>query len=118
LDLPFFESEQVPLPPDQVRVMSARATPYPDPRRVKVAVSLTPFVERPDVELRIADPAGETLAEAAVIECVEHAFELTLHLRRPPPTATVCRLQVTVRYPERNLESGFVVAFSLSAPDA
>ena len=116
MDLQFFESEQVPLPPEHVRVTSARAAPYPDRRRVRVGVSLTPFLERPDVELRIADPAGETLAEAAVIECVEHEFELTLHLRQPSPTAMVCHLEVKLSYPERDLASAFVVEFSLPAP--
>lgn len=116
MDLQFFETEQVPLPPEQVRVTSARAAPYPDRRRVKVGVSLTPFLERPDVELRIADPAGETLAEAAVIECVEPEFELTLHLRQAQPTAALCQLHVTVRYPERDLEASSVVEFSLPAP--
>jgi hypothetical protein len=116
LDPQFSEFEQAPLPPEQVRVTSARASPYPDRRRVKVGVCLTPFLERPDVELRIADPGGETLAEAAVIECVEHEFELTLHLRQPSLTAMACHLQVKVSYPERDPASAFVVEFTLPAP--
>lgn len=115
MDLPFFEADQAPQPPEQVRVVGAQAAPYADGRRVKARVSLTPFLERPDVELRIANQAGETLAEAAVIECVEQEFELTLHLRQAPPGAATCRLEVIACYPDRNLRSSFSVGFELPA---
>ncbi len=118
MDLHWVEPEQVPLPPDQVRVVRAEATPYADGRRVKVGVSLTPFLERPDVELRIADPAGETLAEADVVECVEPEFELTLHLRHLPPKAMLCRLHVKVGYPDQGIESALAVDLPLPEPMA
>jgi len=103
VDLNFVEPDQIPVPPEQVRVLNARAEPYADRRRVKVSVRLTPFLERPDVELQIVDEAGETVAEASVIECVEPDFDLTLHIRQPP-TGDRARLAVTVHYPDRALE--------------
>jgi len=116
MDLHFVEPEQVPTPPEQVRVLALRATPLADGRRVKVAVSLTPFLERPDIELRILGLRAETLAEADVIECVDHDFEVTLHLRVLPQTAATGRLQVVVRYPDRGLETSSSVEFPLPVP--
>jgi hypothetical protein len=112
VDLNFVGPEQIPVPPEHVRVLRARAEPYADRRRVRVSVSLTPFLERPDVDLRIVDPPGATVAEASVIECVEPDFELTLHLRQAPD-ADRCRLDVTVHYPDRALEHRLSLDFAL-----
>ena len=112
MELNFVEPEQIPLPPEQVRVLRALAKPHPDRRRVKVSVKLTPFLERPDVELRIVDEAGETVAEASVIECVEADFDLTLHIRHAP-TADRARLDVTVLYPDRALQHSLSLDFTL-----
>jgi hypothetical protein len=113
MDLHFVEPDQAPVPPEQVRVLALHATPLADGRRVKVAVALTPFLERPDVELRILDPHAQTLAEADVIECVDHDFEVTLHLRVLPRAGATCRLQAVVRYPDRGLEASSGVEFLL-----
>jgi hypothetical protein len=112
VDLHLVDPEQIPVPPEQVRALQARAEPFPDRRRVKVSVSLTPFLERPDVELRIVDDAGVILAEASVIECTDSDFALTLHLR-PPPASGHARLEVTVQYPDRALEHGLSIDLTL-----
>ncbi|MCJ7511648.1 MAG: hypothetical protein MUO23_01605 [Anaerolineales bacterium] len=113
MDVELVGPEQVPVPPEKVRVLSARAAAYSDGRRVKVSVRLTPFLERPDVELRIVDGAGQLLAEAAVIECVETDFELTLHLRQGTPRPAACELAVRVRYPDRDLQTDHTLRFSI-----
>ncbi len=118
MDLQFVEPDLVPVPPEDVRVLEAAASPYPDGRRVKVAVRLTPFLDRPDVELRIFDGKGGERAQAAVIECVDHEFTLTLHLRSAKPEQGPFRLQVTASYPDRGLQTSLWAEFSPVAPAA
>ena len=45
------------LPPNQTRLLDLRAEPYPDGRRMRVALELTPFEQRPYIELTLTDPA-------------------------------------------------------------
>ena len=84
-ELAFFESDEVPRPKDEVQILRLAARPYPDGRRVRLDVSLTPFLERPNLEFEVFEPSGETVGAMSVIESMDHEFELTLHLRSPQP---------------------------------
>ncbi len=48
----------VGLPPAEVRFTELRIEPWPDGRRLRVHVSLTPFQNKPDLEAMILDEAG------------------------------------------------------------
>jgi hypothetical protein len=86
---PFFLDPNVErLPPEATRLLDLRAEPYPDGRRVRVGLELTPFQKRPDIELTLTDPDGQPAASASVIEPMGWRLELTLHLaHRTPHTA-------------------------------
>jgi hypothetical protein len=58
-----------------------RAEPYPDGKRVRVNLELTPFLHFPEVELTLTDPTGQTCTSASVIETVGRKLELTLRIR-------------------------------------
>lgn len=99
-------------PPQQVRITSLKIEPNPDGVRVRVLLTLTPFQERPGVELRIIDAAEKEAANVSIIEAMDHRMALTMHLRgggfQPP-----FRLTVRVIYPEsepadqKNIEFNF-----------
>ena len=76
----FFEQGDSPLPREEVRIEHIRAEPYPDGRRVRVTVALTPFSEKPNLSLTISDAKGDTVAEAELLEIITPATELTMHL--------------------------------------
>ncbi|MCZ7538671.1 MAG: hypothetical protein M5U29_01865 [Anaerolineae bacterium] len=69
------------LPPDQVRIERVRAMPYPDRRRIRVEVEVTPFRERPSLEIAICNQAGEVVATASAIDLMAFRVVFTLHLR-------------------------------------
>ncbi len=81
MDIFFQDPDEVPLPPDEVRIRDFTATPYPDGRRIKVYLELTPFQKRPSSEITITNRAGEILAVANIIETMTRKIDLTLHLR-------------------------------------
>ena len=84
-ELEFFEPEDVPQPKEEVRIRRLAARPYSDGRRVRLEVSLTPFIERPNVEFEIVNGQGQSVGTLNVIESMDHDFELTMHVRGPAP---------------------------------
>jgi hypothetical protein len=54
---------------------------HPDGRRLRVNLRLTPFLERPNVDLEVQDDTGGRLASATIVETTEPDLALTLHLR-------------------------------------
>lgn len=81
----FFEPEEMSRPQSEVRIASLSARPYPDGRRVRVHIGLTPFAQRPNLDIRVLNAAGESVASANVVEAIEREMELTLHLRGDAP---------------------------------
>ena len=67
--------------PQDVRFTELRVEPWPDGRRVRVHVSLTPFQKNPNVEVVITDPAGNEVARASIIETADVRFVFTMHIR-------------------------------------
>jgi hypothetical protein len=93
------------LPRDQVKITKITATPYPDGRRVNVAVEVTPFRERPNLEIaiqRIADEASEIVASTSVIAIMNFRVDFNLHLRGIEHTAGDYTVNVALYYEEAN----------------
>jgi len=70
-------------PPSEVRVTSLRAEPWPDGRRIRVLVTVTPFLERPDVTAFIYDEAGEEVSTINIVETMDVRMAFTMHIRSP-----------------------------------
>ncbi|MEK7277564.1 MAG: hypothetical protein AAB427_09460 [Chloroflexota bacterium] len=74
-----------PQPPELVKIESLTTKVYPDGRRVRVDVRLTPFLERPNMEFQVLNSAGDEVASLSIIESMDYKFEMTVHLRGPQP---------------------------------
>jgi hypothetical protein len=87
-DIPLYdESEEIPAPrarPD-VRFTRVAVKPYPDGRRVKLSFALTPFEERPSVDMAVTNAEGREVASLSLIEAMDTQFDFTVHLRGPEP---------------------------------
>lgn len=83
MEIFFRDPDEVPLPPDEVRIRELAANPYPDGRRVRVYLELTPFQQQPDAEVRVLDAQGQQVASASIIETIDPRMEMTIHLRNP-----------------------------------
>jgi hypothetical protein len=83
-DIHFFDDPgSTPQPRDEIRVEDISLDPYPDGRRVRIAIRLTPFgpTDRPNVNIAVRDEAGQEVTTMSVIETLENDFALTIHLR-------------------------------------
>ncbi len=96
----FYQLPEDGLPPQEVRIIDLRPEPWPDQgRRVRVHLSLTPFRERPDIHVKIADPAGEEVSSISIIESIEAKMAFTMHIRSPEVKGQYL-LTASLVYPE------------------
>ncbi len=66
---------------DELRFNQIGIYVHEDGRRVAVGFDITPFIERPSINVLVTNETGEEAASISVIEVVQPNFNLTLHLR-------------------------------------
>ena len=87
MQINFFDDlREAPKGREDVRLKQLGLYVYPDGRRVAVGFDLTPFRERPSIEVRVVNERGEAAGWLNVIETLEANFSLTMHLRDKEPT--------------------------------
>ncbi len=82
-DIFFAESSEAPVPLAEVRIRAVDAKPRPDGVRVDVHLELTPFQQRPNIEVVITSAAGRQVAALSVIEAIDPKMDFTMHVREP-----------------------------------
>ena len=113
----FLNDPAIPrLPPKETRLLDLRAEPYPDGQRIKVNLELTPFAEKPYVDLHLTDPAGAPVASASIVEPVAWKLELTLHIRKSTPDAGKYTLLASLLYPDLGEIDRRQITLELSRP--
>ena len=97
MDIFFTDPTDVPLPPEDVRIRKFEIDPYPDGKRLRVSLELTPFLKKPSGEIVIFDALQNPVASVNIIETIDPKMQLTMHLRSPE-TAGSYRAQITLFY--------------------
>ncbi len=106
MDLFFPNPDEERLPPEQVRLLDLRAEPWPDAKRVKVLIEITPFEKRPSLEISLTDASGSQVASANILETMARRLEINLHLRAPAPAGEVYSLSATLYYQKPPTQGG------------
>ena len=83
-DIFFSNIDEAPLPPAEVRIRELAARPRRDRARIDVQFALTPFQQRPNIEVAVRDNAGRQVSALSIVEAIEPQMEFTMHLRRAP----------------------------------
>jgi hypothetical protein len=77
-----FEPIEDALPPQEVRITGLRAEPWPENgRKVRVHLDVTPFLERPNMEMIITDSEGAYVSRINIIESIDARVTFTMHIR-------------------------------------
>lgn len=99
------------VPPQEVRLEELRTEPWPDPHRVRIHLTLTPFLARPYLLASILNSAGEVVSSASIVEAMQHRMTFTMHIRTPDvdPHYT---LSVEVSYPDTGVVDRRSISFS------
>jgi hypothetical protein len=98
VNIEFFEDpDQIPRAREDVRFKQLGIFVHDDRRRVAVGFNITPFLERPSIQLQVKNERDEAAAALTVVETIDTQFSLTLHLRDHDPT-NVYRVQAVLYY--------------------
>jgi len=86
MSMMFFADEtEVPLPPREVRITEVQVRPAPDGRRVALLITLTPFLEYPNLEVVLYRPDGDEERSLTVVGTMDRQLALTMHVKQPMP---------------------------------
>ena len=87
-DIFFTSASEAPVPPTEVRVRVLDVAPRPDGVRVNVHMELTPFQQRPNIEVAIHNADARVVAALSVVEAIDPKMDFTMHLRESKPTGS------------------------------
>ena len=81
MDFFFPEDNLNRMTPDETRITSLSAVPYPDGYRLHVHIEMTPFQTRPHIDIKLTDADGDEVASTSVVEPLNWKIEFTMHIR-------------------------------------
>ena len=102
--------------PEETRITSLTATPYPDGYRLRVNIEITPFQQRPHLEVVLNDADNEEIASTSIIEPLGWKIEFTMHIRgelNNPYT-----LEARLFYPDGPAAEPQAFTFDVKPPDS
>jgi hypothetical protein len=99
MDLNWVDASEAPVPPEEVRIQRLEVTPHGDGRRIKVEIELTPFVQRPSLDVVLIDGQGVEVASTSIIEAVNPRMSFIMH-RRTIDLHDPHEMRVVVHYPD------------------
>ena len=117
-DINIFDNpNKVPKPKDQIHIESVKAAPYADRFRVYVEVSVTAFLERPNLLLVLHNSQGKIVSELNVIATMHSDMDFTIHIRNVEDPAGEYTLNIELFYETRNPPQDRA-SFTFSIPPA
>lgn len=82
MTISFFEPGDVPQPPEKTKIELLEANPHQDSWRIKVIVHVTPFQQRPNLEIDLLKaPELRQVASLSIVETMHPRMEFTMHIR-------------------------------------
>lgn len=102
MDIFFTDPNDVPVPPENMDIRELKAVPYSDGRRVAIEFEISPFQQKPNIEIGIFNQMGQQVASFSVVEAIENKMTFTIHLREPKPSGDY-QLKMQIFY--TNLDS-------------
>ncbi|MBN2388933.1 MAG: hypothetical protein JXB85_18100 [Anaerolineales bacterium] len=110
----FLDPDIERLPPARTRLLDLRAEPSSDGQRLRLHLELTPFEQRPDLELTLTDPDGSPCGSASIVGPVSWVLELTFHVRKPVEVPGIYTLTAVLSYVEHGEVDRRAITFALS----
>ena len=81
MDFFFPEDNLTRAVPEETKINSLSAQPYPDGRRLRVNLEVTPFQKRPYIEIILTDADGGEVSSTSIVEPLSWKLEFTMHIR-------------------------------------
>ena len=81
MDFFFPEDNLQRMTPEETRITALSADPYPDGTRLHINIEMTPFQQRPHLEITLFNGNGDEVASTSIVEPMTWRIEFTMHLR-------------------------------------
>lgn len=104
MDIFFTDPNDIPLPPNEVRIRDFRAEPWKDGQKIRVYLETDPSLKKPSAELTLIDPQDKIISNISIVESMTNKIEVNMHLRSAP-IAGQYKLQVILYFDELESES-------------
>jgi len=113
-----FTPSEGALPPPQVHFTKLSAEPWPDGRRIRVSLELSPFQQPPNLVLAVHDREDNEVSRIVFVETQETSLTFTMHLRGSVLPGRYS-LTASVSYPELEEFNPTTIHFSVhpAAPE-
>jgi len=102
--------------PEETYITSLVAEPYPDGYRLHVNIEITPFQQRPHLEVILNNGDGDEVASTSVVEPMSWKIEFTMHIRgklKNPYT-----LDAKLFYPDGPSQESKTYTFDVNPPQS
>jgi hypothetical protein len=87
--------------PADIRIVNLHAEPNSEGNRLKVGMEISPFQQKPYIDLTLVDSTGQLITTTSIVEPVNSKLELNLHLRKLPLSQNgVYTLIVVISFPD------------------
>ncbi len=117
-DIFFVDGDEAPQPRERVTITELTAEPYPDGSRVRIQIRVTPFLEKPNLEIYAQKVNGPIVAEMSVIETMTPLLEFTLHIRGVEDLPGEYQLRAELYYDDRRQpQCSETITFTIDAPE-
>jgi hypothetical protein len=100
--------------PEETRITSLKAQPYPDGYRLRVNIEMTPFQQRPHIEVTLNDANGDEVASSSIVEPMSWKIEFTMHIRGELKNPYV--LEAKLFYPDGPTSDPETFQFNVEPP--
>jgi hypothetical protein len=120
MDLNFFADPGLaPKPRTEIRIEKLELSAYPDGRRIRVELELTPFAprDRPNIEITALRSDGVPVGSTTIIEAVQRTIGLTLHLRGAEQPHGEYQFVVQLYFDEEPIQHELVQLLLISASE-
>jgi hypothetical protein len=100
--------------PEETKIITLSAQPYPDGYRLRVNIEVTPFQKRPYIEVTLYDSNGDEVASTNIVEPMSWKLEFTMHIRgelNNPYT-----LSAKLYYPDGPSNEPLIFSFDVEPP--
>ena len=97
--------------PEETKINALSAKPYPDGRRLRVHMEVTPFQKRPYIEVILTNADGDEVASTNIVEPLSWKLEFTMHIRGD--LSNPYTLNARLYYPDGPSTEPFLYSFDV-----
>jgi hypothetical protein len=101
-------------PPGEVRFYELHIEPWPDGRRIRVHLTITPFQQPPNLFVSAFDSKGNEVANVSIIELTDEKMTFTIHLRSNEKVNGKYLLVANINYQEFGVVDEYRLEFETS----